>query len=147
MESFARWNNEAYLADDLECYCAIASYFLVMVGRRLGYNLALVEGVAFDEDVDALQNGEEPQCYGEDASNHCWVEYNGEIIDLTAKQFNRGLKKVHIVDDDDENYWRLHRHNAARKRLKVEWSDEQTPYSFLPELRRRADVLKTKLAA
>ena len=85
MESFALKYDEVGGPRDLECFCAIASFFFTMVGRKFGYKLTLVEGIAFDSQVKALQNGEQSD---DDAdSNHCWVEYDGKIIDLTATQF------------------------------------------------------------
>lgn len=146
MESFARKHNSIADASDLSCLCAISSYFLVILGKRLGYNLALVEGLAFDDDIKMLQyEADEETCAP--GANHCWVEHGGKIIDITATQFEPSLKKVHVVDDDDENYYRMNRHNAARKCLRRDWPQCQTPYSHLPELRRRADKLKMKLAA
>lgn len=143
MERFVRHKGDTFNTGDLACYCAIASYFFIMLGRKFGYKMTLVEGIAFDDDVDAMQNGEKP-AFG---VNHFWVEYEGKIIDLTATQFDSDLKKVHVVDVDDENYWAMSRNNAARRHLQSIWPKEQTPYLHIVELRKRAKILKTKLAA
>ncbi len=143
MESFARkhhfigsWGSDL----DLSCYCAIASYFLVMVGRKLGYKLTLVEGIAFDDDIEALHNGEDFE------PNHCWVEHNGKIIDLSAMQFDPNLDRVHVVDVNDDDYWPLGRNNAVRRNLKDEWPSDQSPYRYIKELRKRANRLSISLA-
>ncbi len=141
MESFARKHNYIGSGDDLSCYCGIASYFLVMMGRKFGYNLTLVEGVAF-EYVDDEETIEDLR----DQTNHCWVEYKGMIIDLTATQFAL-VKKVHIVGAADEKYWPTDRNNTVRKNLKADWPDDQSPYSYLKELRKRANKLSIKIAA
>jgi len=146
MESFARKHNSIGFGgsdQDLSCYCAIASFFLVMVGKKFGYKLTLVEGVAFEE-VDDLF--EEPDIDDlREQVNHCWVEYEGKIIDLTATQF-APVKKVHIVDTCDENYWATDRDAVVRKSLKADW-DNQSPYFHLKELRERAKKLSIKIAA
>lgn len=144
MEKFSREHGE-YGYEDLSCLCAISSYFLVMVGRQFGYHLTLVEGLAFDEEIDDLLSGEEE--LDPPSPNHCWVEYKGKIIDLTATQFDDSVKKVHIVDATSENYWWIARHNEARRRLKKSWPNEQSPYSYIRELRKGVARIKMKLAA
>lgn len=147
MESFAR--KHTYIGFqgsdlDLSCYCAIASYFLVMVGRKLGYKLTLVEGIAFE--------GPPPDCDEDDDeenvdnANHCWVEHGGKIIDLSAMQFDPNLDRVHVVDIGDYDYWPLKRNNAVRKNLKDEWPTDQSPYRYIKELRKRANRLSISLA-
>lgn len=143
MEKFSREHSE-YNYDGLACLCAISSYFLAMVGRQFGYHLTLVEGLAFDEYIEDLLWDDE--CCEPPDVNHCWVEYKGKIIDLTATQFDDSVRKVHIVDADSENYWPINRHNEARRRLKT-WPDDQSPYYYIKELRKGVARIKTKLAA
>ncbi len=148
MECFARQHRDIGFQGsdlDLSCYCAIASFFLVMMGRKFGYYLTLVEGVAFEK-VDNVF--EEPDINDlREQTNHCWVEYKGKIIDLSAMQFNSDLDRVHIVDACDEDYWPTDRNNAVRQSMKAEWPREQSPYSYLKELRERANKLSIKIAA
>ncbi len=148
MECFARQHRDIGFQGsdlDLSCYCAIASFFLVMVGKKLGYKLTLVEGVAFEEIDDLF---EEPDIEDLRAQvNHCWVEHSGKIIDLSAMQFNPDLDRVHIVDTCDEEYWATDYDAKVRKNLKKSWPDEQSPYSYMKELRERADKLSMKIAA
>lgn len=146
MESFARKHNDiGYEGSDvdLSCYCAIASYFLVMVGRKFGYNLSLVEGAAFEGDDFTYADDE----FTDYDINHCWVEHKGKIIDLSAKQFDPSLRKVHVVDVDDNEYWPVRRNNAVRKDFKAQWPNEQSPYTYIKELRKRANTLSIKIAA
>lgn len=133
MENFAR-EIDSCNADDLSCWCGISSYFLVMVGRKFGYHLSLVEGIAFN-------GGWDP-----DQPNHCWVEYQGKIIDITATQF-ADVNKIHIVEKDDQNYDCVRRNNAARKSLKC-WLPEQSPYTHahIKELRKRANSIVAVMA-
>lgn len=150
MESFARENrgvsydNDA--SRDLECFCAIASYFLVMMGRKFGYHLTLVQGNAFEGAGDEFVFDEDDEDL-QDRINHCWVEHNGKIIDLSAKQFNPSLNKVHVVDVNNNEYWPVHRNNAVRRDFKEKWPNEQSPYSYIKELRTRANKLSMELSA
>jgi len=150
MESFALENNHISWGNDvtrdLKSFCAIASYFLVMMGRKFGYHLTLVQGAAFDGSGDAFEYGEEDWILDEQI-NHCWVEHDGKIIDLSAKQFDPSLNKVHVVDVDDNEYWPIHRNNTVRKDFKKGWPTEQSPYTYIKELRKRANKLTIKIAA
>jgi len=148
MESFARKHTGVGFKGsdiDLSCYCAIASYFLVMMGRKFGYNLSLVEGAAFDGSGDEFEYSNDE--FADYDINHCWVEHKGKIIDLSAKQFDPSLKKVHIVDVDDNEYCPINRNNAVRKDFKANWPNEQSPYTYIKELRERANTLSIKIAA
>lgn len=148
MERFVR-KHDRLNADDLTCYCAISSYFLIMLGRKFGYKLIFVEGTAFVGNMKQLakdlKSGE--MQLSEVDSNHCWVEYEDAIIDLTATQFNRQVKKVHIVNTNDTEYFSMNKNNQAKANLRSGWPDEQSPYSYLPELRRRAKKVEEKLMA
>ena len=64
--------------------CALSSYILFLCLKRNGYKTRFVIG----------------KCFGD---NHCWVELNQSIIDLTATQFNL-FDKVHITKINDKNY-------------------------------------------
>ena len=144
MESFARKHTGQQSDIDLSCYCAIASFFLVMVGKKFGYKLTLVEGVAFEEVDDEF---EEPEIDDlRQQVNHCWVEYDGKIIDLSAMQFDPNLDRVHVTDTCDEDYWATDYDDDVRENLNS-WPGDQSPYSYLKELRERADKLSMEIAA
>ena len=122
MEHFVRqFVKDTYNGNDLSTYCGISSYFLCMVGQKFGYHFDLVEGLAFDSRLTDYNWGEEDIDPFE--SNHCWVEYGNLIIDLTATQFDSGLRNVHVTDvDDHDNYYAMRRGNAVRRALKADWS-------------------------
>lgn len=143
MESFARKHNHiGFMGSDVDLsgYCAIASHFLIMVTRKFGYKMSLVQGVAFEDVVDGNKD------FVHEQINHCWVEYDGEIIDLSAKQFDKSLQKIHIVKIGNSSYCPISRNNAARKDFRMEWPDDQSPYSYITELRKRANKLSISLA-
>ena len=144
IEKFARdQDGAAGDVEDLNGYCAIASFFLVMLGRKFGYYYTLVEGSAFDLRPGDLDCGEEVDVKSLFA-NHCWVQYGEKIIDITATQFYKD--PVHIVDVGDENYWPLSQNNEARKNLKAEWPEEQNPYAYIKDLRSRVNAVALALS-
>ncbi len=65
--------------ENLCCYCAIASYALMTALKKQGIKCRLISGF-FDE------TGEYEE-YEEKSINHCWVEVNNKILDITASQF------------------------------------------------------------
>lgn len=144
IENFARHHDNIGTDSDLECFCGIASFFLVMVAKKLGFKLSLIEGMAFNEWlINRLQTG----CIDNQGldGNHCWVEHNGKIIDITATQF--GIRqKVHIVDIGDDNYWVIDRNSTVRRSFKHEWPEDQNPYTYHVELKDRAQKVALKLA-
>lgn len=142
MESFVR-KHDRYNAEDLAEYCGISSFFLIMLGQKFGYRMTLVEGLAFTNEIEHfLEDG--PGSYN---PNHCWVEHKGMIIDLTATQFRKSLKKVHIVNANNKEYLAINRNNKAKSNFRRTWPHEQSPYSYISELRRRAKKVEEKLIA
>ncbi len=148
MENFVR-KHDKYNVGDLCCYCAISSFFLIMLGRKFGYKMTLIEGSAFAGDMkferEGLENGEVK--LSDIMVNHCWVEYDGMIIDLTATQFQKSLKKVHVVEANNKEYLGLNKNNKAKANFRSIWPDEQSPYFYLSELQRRAKKVEEKLSA
>ena len=142
-EDISRLEGNGFKDRAVHDICAIASYFLIMVGRKLGYKMTLVEGVAFE---DCFDEDDGLSCLRQ-LMNHCWVEYDGKIIDLSAKQFDMDLKRVHVVDIGDKDYVPVDRNNVVRKNLKSgDWPSDQSPYSYITELRKRANKLSISLA-
>lgn len=81
--------------DDLTGMCLICSTVVVTAFRRLGLKGArLVHGRCCED-------------YG--IANHCWVNYNDHVIDITATQFRNGFieflnrppSKVEIIPIDE----------------------------------------------
>lgn len=140
MESFANEHEDIGDPVDLGCYCAIASYFLKILARKFGYNLTLVEGIAF-EDVD-------PEDIPDDSVNHCWTAIDGKVVDITATQFGSD-RKVHIANVGDGNYFVVKENRqTGPQRLKTifkAWPNDQSPLLFINELKRRATRLAGEL--
>jgi len=83
-----------YKEANLDCMCAVASFVLHTALRRNGFKSRVAYGF-FDRD-----------------SNHCWVELNKYIIDITASQFE--LKPIYITHKDNDLY--------AKKRSFIRYS-------------------------
>lgn len=69
--------------------CAIVSEALIYHLKTFGIEALFVVGSAFDLD---------------DIDNHCWVELDGQIFDLTARQFDSSLPPILVTTVDDERY-------------------------------------------
>jgi len=118
--------------ENLAGYCAIASYLLISVTDKLGYNLDLVVGRA-KMDLTSVR------------SNHAWTEHENEIIDLTATQFWPTVKKVHVVKCSNRYYRAIAKNEAAHNEFKNRWSN-QSPYTYMTDLDDRAHKLAQQLA-
>lgn len=118
--------------ETLAGYCAIASYLLISVTDKLGYNLDLVVGRTKMDLKSTL-------------SNHAWTEHEDEIIDLTATQFWTSVKKVHVVKCSNRYYRPIAKNEAAHNELKNRWSN-QSPYTYMGDLDNRACKLAQQLA-
>ena len=117
---------------DLGGYCAIASYLLISVADKLGYNLDLVVGRA-KMNLTSV------------SSNHAWTEHEDEIIDLTATQFWATVSKVHVVKCSNRYYRAIAKNEDAHEELKIRWSN-QSPYTYMTDLDERAYKLAQQLA-
>lgn len=106
-------------ADDLECYCGIASWYLSILFKRYGYNADVIFGQfalktflgnwLFDEDI----------C-------HCWVMSDGKIYDITATQF--GLPKVVIASKRSnkwDRYLAVRRYTRTSDFKEMDWGEER----------------------
>ncbi len=100
-----------YSSPRLSCYCAIASAYLCSRLRRLGYRSCFF--------VLGEYNGHD----------HCWVELDGRIIDITATQF-KGITRVVYIPDTEisrRDYRKRYHGRAAIKQLK-RWPREQVAF-------------------
>lgn len=104
--NFADEHRDGFCSDDLSTYCAIASTTLAYhCWYNLGVPMNLKEGVFRDDGHDWVFEGtDEHYTYGD--VNHCWNEYKGYIIDLTATQFIT-CPKVYVVKSDNFQYCEL----------------------------------------
>jgi len=99
---------------DLGGLCAIASYTLRRELYKKSIDTKLIEGKWFKGPTDKWGWG------------HCWLEWNGYIIDITATQFGVA-RKVCINRDRGKHY-------GKRTPLRFkEWPDEQRPSDELAE--------------
>jgi hypothetical protein len=100
VESFARALGASSYGDpmNLSGWCAIASYYLLRQLRSRGYQNAKF-------------------CANED---HCWLEWNGCLIDLTASQFGVG-RRVYITYQPREFHWEAHRGDRAVGYVTTDW--------------------------
>ena len=140
MKAFARIHPGAGHPGDLEGYCGISSHFLRNLAGMFGYRLDLVSGCAFDtyyEKADSFN------------SNHCWNLIDRHVVDITATQFRKSAKVVHIVKEGNINYlpWKKSKTNdrKAVSSFFSGWIDEQSPKTYFDELAERADRLMLEL--
>jgi len=89
-----RAETEPQAYPDLEGYCGLASKYLALLAGSYGLEPTLI-------------------CAYFQGWSHCWVEYCGKIIDVTATQFNgsadvaKALPKVLVTNVSDSRY--MHR--------------------------------------
>lgn len=79
-KSVKKWvaPNPAINHKKLSGACGIASYTLFLALRKKGYDPDLV-------------------CWVSPWGGHAWVELDGTVIDVTATQFSRKYRAIHIV--------------------------------------------------
>lgn len=95
------------------------------IGSRWLQSLAASNGIKVDFVVGRFVSGR----YN---SQHCWIEYRGIIIDITASQFN--LFPIHLCSSTDVRY----RHRAENKlafTLMKNWPETQRYHKFHWRLR------------
>jgi hypothetical protein len=107
------------MRDDLVGMCLISSTVLYILMKSYGYNAILKHGKT--EKVKGLDE--------EYAYNHCWVELNNKIYDVTFKQFD---KNNPLFIGEKTPY-----HEAFKYVKDVEeldcfygWAHEQIPFQF-----------------
>jgi len=121
----------SFAHENLAGYCAIASYLLVSVADKLGYNLDLVVGRT-------------KMNLKSTSSNHAWTEHEDEIVDLTATQFWTSVKRVHVTKCSNRYYRIIAKNESAHDELKNRWST-QSPYTYMTDLDDRAHKLAQQL--
>jgi hypothetical protein len=97
---FAKEINREYYLDPegLMGCCAISSVALKYYTKNP--KLKIIEGIV---------NGSPPPTGAKviDYINHCWNEYEGQIIDITATQFWHDVDKVYVTDSTNKDYLKL----------------------------------------
>jgi hypothetical protein len=83
----------------LEGACGFASYALVRALKLQGRAATFVRGW-----YGCGCGGED--CYSRDAPiGHCWVEVNGTIVDITARQFHDTAPDVFIPSNEERHHY------------------------------------------
>lgn len=93
---------------NLKGACAITSYVLFLSLKRNGYRPKFVIGRYLGMD-------------------HCWIECNQSIIDLTATQFNL-FDKVNVFKTNDIRYFAIKK--SLNKKDFVGWKPYQNPFNY-----------------
>lgn len=121
-----RWaNDNPFISlDDMMGACAITSYTLWMILKELGCQQAKLVCL------------EDHHCSG-----HCYVEYAGHIIDVTATQFDPTLPSVYVCEiskKSQHDFYRMpksYHDNQAVERIKT-WIDDQQPERYETKIAR-----------
>lgn len=78
---------------DMGGACGVASMHLLNLANKRGFNPTFVSGFfAGPKNIISKSGG------------HCWIEYDGHIIDVTATQFCRSYNQIHVVRNDNKRY-------------------------------------------
>ena len=107
-------------AKNLECMCAIASALIFKELKKHKIKATFIEGY-FRTRLYSLRNPTKENI------NHCWVEVNKKIIDVTLTQFGR-YPKVIVSGKISPKYIKIFTHSRVPK-LK-EWPEDQRPISI-----------------
>lgn len=109
-----------YREKDLTCMCAVASKFLFDCLKDNSFKPILVAGHwnKLDGDLE---------------TNHCWIEVDNHLIDLTATQINIKEKVVILPLQKTKRAYTLKNKMRTLKEIKNEfkgWSDAQSPLAL-----------------
>lgn len=104
--------NHHYKPDTLAGACGTSSFKLMMEARRNGIKTRMVSGFYY---ASAQQRKKR------DGHPHCWIEYDGNIIDITATQFRfvSNSNKVSVIPKSSARYEK----NKEMRTLKNAWED------------------------
>lgn len=116
-------DNPTISADNLEGACAIASFTMYKCLIKLGHKPKLI--IAASDDGD-----------------HCYLELNQHVIDLTATQFNMALPKVLITNIKyytevipELQSYSVYKKNSAAVKYANSW-DGQSPVIYSKNIRK-----------
>jgi len=96
--------------DELGGMCATASFALRKYLKKKGIEVEVISG-----DYKLRDQWFDREC-------HCWVEYRGYIIDITATQF--GINEAVHITSNREKYYRLRK---VPKMSRLKWCKGQQP--------------------
>lgn len=131
-ELIPKWGVDGFIFhDNLEGACAIASYTLWRAYAK------------FDIKSDLVEN-----------DDHCWVELQGYVVDLTATQFSlrKDFPKVFMTRAGKYcghyNYSNpLYRNSEALDQLIHAWWKPQSPISYVADIQKFLDSLSDETLA
>lgn len=103
--------------------CAIASKILYFLLKKEGYKPVLVQG---SYDFDGIVR---------DEINHCWIEVDHYIVDITEQQFNPKAKEISIYHIKSLNAYQLYTPGKKNKKLKG-WPKEQCPKTYMKKIKK-----------
>ena len=123
-EKFAKKHPDIGYPEDLSCYCAIGSRILHLLAEKNGYELEFIQGYfgdVFDSDRKLTSS----------SINHCWLEYKGHVVDITATQF--GIQApVHVVSRrNTDQYHPVLNHT----KFDANW-DDQSPTRYTRKIKK-----------
>lgn len=116
VEASTEWPDEA---QHLSGYCMLASRFFIRIARKNGFQPVLVKG-EFDEE-----------------GNHCWTEWHGKLIDLTATQYDF-TEKVLVLPADHKLYRPLLKGLSAERAVRA-WKN---PFGYRESVRKYDSALR-----
>ena len=118
-EEFAKKHPTIGNEKTLQGYCAIGSKILLLLAKKYKFEVTFIQGQYGKHYYD------NPYYL-----NHCWIEYNSRIIDITATQFN--IKdSVYIVEKNHNYYHPVYTHD----RMIGDWRNQNpNKYFFIKEL-------------
>jgi len=76
---------------DLRCMCAVASHTLLTAFQKQNIECQMVSGKFYCKRTGTR-------------SDHCWVEVDGNIVDITVTQFDSDLPEVFVVPENHVGY-------------------------------------------
>jgi len=100
-------------------YCGVGSIHIQNLAKTLGINVDLCQGV-----------------YQSDGhrSGHCWIEYDGKIIDVTGTQFYKDIcSPIHVTSTYDDAYVIITKNSQAR-RILAKWPVTQNYKTYQDDL-------------
>ena len=83
-------------------YCGIGARWLQHLAKRKGMKVDFIIG-RYNDEINS--------------SHHCWVEYDGYIIDITATQFGFS-DNISLIDETDYRYNKTAKNSKAIRLMK-----------------------------
>lgn len=119
---------------NLECACAISSYYFRKIAKLYDYQIKLHEGgCTYDKFYDLDTK----------LANHCWNSFKDSIIDLTATQFGN-YAPIYITNLNNPAYHEFRTEKESIVYIKKHWPYFQSPtkmYKYFQPLIQKAQTV------